>query len=322
MISIKTFSGQPFQTIHVTEDDTTYNDLLKYIKIPPHPRFEEYNRFTDYVIGVKPYIKLFHNTEEVNLNNTIDFDSELIIGFYFEYYHCNNFRENDMDDYDVKFGDDFNLPDTSTYDKCKTLIEADPFNIIFIPNEMMLDKLCKLTVRQNSRLLKYIKEQTEEICKLAVQQNGLSLKYVKEQTEEICKLAVKQNGLSLKYVKEQTEEICKLAVQEYGSSLQYVKEQTDEICKLAVQQNVDVLEYVKNQTEELCKLAVQQNGLALMYVKDQTEEICKQAIRQNGLYLRCVKEQTEELCKLAVQQDRESLKYVKDPSIKHKLSNP
>jgi hypothetical protein len=66
MISIKTFNGGIIQTIHVTEDDTTYNDLLKYIKIPPHPRFEEYNEnIITNDITVKPYIKLFHITNEV-----------------------------------------------------------------------------------------------------------------------------------------------------------------------------------------------------------------------------------------------------------------
>ena len=212
MICIKTFSGQTFQTIHVTEDDTNYSDLLKYIKIPPHPRFKEYNRNNFSIdITAKPYIKLFHITNEVKLNDIIDFDSELTIGFYFEYYHCNYLGENNMDDYDVNFGDDFNLPDTSTYEKCKTLIEANPFNIIFIPNKMMLDELCKLAIRRNHHALKYVDSQTEEICKFAGRHNGEALKFVKVQTEEICKLAVQQNGYALKFVKNQTEEICKLA---------------------------------------------------------------------------------------------------------------
>jgi hypothetical protein len=140
-LSIKTFYEQPFQTIHVAEDDTTYNDLLKYIKIPPHPRFKNYDQnIFSTSITVRPYIKLFHNANanEVRLNDIIDFDSELTIGFYFEYYVYGN-----------KFGDDFNLPDTSTHEKCKTLMLNCPFNIIFINDEMMTDELCKLVVRQN-----------------------------------------------------------------------------------------------------------------------------------------------------------------------------
>ena len=224
MISIKTFSGFLFQTIYVTEDDITYNDLLKYIKIPPHPRFDIFQSKYNLKITVKPYIKLFHNTNEVNLNDIIDFNTELIIGFYFEYYI-----------YHDKFGDNFNLPDTSTYNKCKALINKNPFNIIFISDEILSDELCKLAVQQNGDSLRYVDHQTEEICKLAVRQNGYSLRYVKNQTEEICKLAVQQNGYSLENVKDQTDEICKLAVQQNGYSLAYVDHQTEEICKLAAQ---------------------------------------------------------------------------------------
>jgi hypothetical protein len=249
MISIKTFLGQPFQTIHVTEDDVTYNDLLKYIKIPPHPRFKQYKswmgRYFDMDVTVKPYVKFFHLiTDEVKLNDIIDFDTELTIGFYFEYYSCNE-----------KFADDFNLPDTSTDDKCKVLIDDNPFNIIFINDEMQSHELCKFAVGKNTYVLEYIKNQTSEICKLAVQEDGSALQYVTNQTEEICKLAVQEDGSALQYVTNQTEEICKLAVQEDGYSLQFVKEQTEEICKLAVQEDGCALQYVKKQTEEIYKLA-------------------------------------------------------------------
>ena len=82
MISIKTFSGQPFRTIHVTEDDTIYNDLLKYIKIPSHLRFKEYTGIRcNATITVKSYIKFFNITNEVNLNDIIDFNAEITIGW-------------------------------------------------------------------------------------------------------------------------------------------------------------------------------------------------------------------------------------------------
>ena len=42
MLKINTLSGQPFQTVYVNEDDVIYNDLLKYINIPPHPKFKNF----------------------------------------------------------------------------------------------------------------------------------------------------------------------------------------------------------------------------------------------------------------------------------------
>ena len=60
MISVRTINGTLFQNIHVNEDDIMYNDLLKYIKIPPHPRFTELNNECDDDICVRQYFKLYN----------------------------------------------------------------------------------------------------------------------------------------------------------------------------------------------------------------------------------------------------------------------
>jgi hypothetical protein len=253
MLKINTLSGQPFQTIHVNEDDVTYNDLLKYINIPPHPKFKNFHIYKK--IYVRQFVKLFHVTNEINFKDNIDFNKDISILFYCEYYYDGE-----------TFGQDLNLPDTSTHDKCKTLIEECPLNIIFISDKMLTDELCELAVRQYGYVLQYVDHQTEEICKLAVLQNGYSLEHVIHQTDKLCKLAVRQNGYSLEYVIHQTDEICKLAVRQNGYALQYVDHQTEEICKLAVRQNGLSLEFVDHQTDELCKIAVRQNGLSLEFV--------------------------------------------------------
>ena len=255
MLKINTLSGKLFQTVYVNEDDVTYNDILKYINIPPHPKFKNLSTYGK--IYVKQFVKLFHVENEIDFKDNIDFNKDISILFYCKYYYNGK-----------KLGDDLNLPDTSTHDKCKTLIEECTFNIIFISDKMLTDELCELAVRQDEYSLRYMKGQTEEICKQSVRQNGYALKYVDHQTEEICKLAVQQDGYALKYVDHQTEEICKLAVQQDGYALKYVDHQTEEICKLAVQQYGNALEYAKNQTEEICKLAVRQNEYALQFIKD------------------------------------------------------
>ena len=106
-------------------------------------------------------------------------------------------------------------------------------------------------VRQNGRLLAYVKEQTPEICLAAVRQNGYLLSEVNEQTPEICLAAVRQNGLALAYVNEQTPEICLEAVRQDGFALRYVKEQTPEICLAAVHQNGDAIIYIRYKTPDI-----------------------------------------------------------------------
>ena len=41
MITIYNGSGQVYQTILSTENDITYNDLIKYIKIPNNPKHKK-----------------------------------------------------------------------------------------------------------------------------------------------------------------------------------------------------------------------------------------------------------------------------------------
>ena len=152
---------------------------------------------------------MYNFSKEINLQDNIDFEIELTIIFYSEYYTDTKNGDKKWE----KFNDDVFLANIHTYQMWKDLIEEEPLNIIFVPENMISDELCKLAVRLDGYTLQFIKDQTGEICKLAVQKNGYALAYVKDQTEEICRLAVQQNGFALKYVRDQTEEICKLAVQ-------------------------------------------------------------------------------------------------------------
>jgi hypothetical protein len=267
MIVIYNGSGQVYQTILPNENDITYNDLIKYIKIPKHQEFDEIN--FDIKIGntifIETTIILFDNCcshsgsyNEIKLNDEIN-KNELLVMFNYKYYilpyssSCQKYYEIEND--------------IKNYDNIFDAIKSNPYKLIFIdPQIENYEEICKLAVRQKGVIVQYVTEQTEEICQLAVQQNRCALIYVKEQTEEICHLAVQQNRCALIYVKEQTEEMCKLAVQQDGYVLQYVKNQTDEICKLAVKNTSYALEYVKNKTEEICKIAINRTCHALQYV--------------------------------------------------------
>ena len=192
MININTFSGEIIQTINVDENDVKYKDLLKYIKIQPHPKYANIDNVNFYDIGVKQCVKLHHiinsNVEDINLDTDIDFDKDITLRFYSKYYE----RRNDIEN--IILCDDFTLPKCDTSESCKNLIRNNAFNIIFIPTEMLTDELCRLAIMQNYHVLKYVMNQTDDICKFAIQQLGLSLQFVKNQTEEICKLAVQQDG--------------------------------------------------------------------------------------------------------------------------------
>ncbi len=133
---------------------------------------------------------------------------------------------------------------------------------------------------KNIETLENFFDKNPEFLMIAVKQNGRVLKYVKNQTPELCMEAVKNYGHALEFVQKQTPEICMEAVKENGYALQYVWNQTPELCLAAVKQNGCALHYVKNQTPKLCMEAVKQDGCALEYVQNQTPEICN-ASKQN-----------------------------------------
>jgi hypothetical protein len=252
MITIYNGSGTVYQTILPNENDITYKDLIKYIKIPKHSQFDEidfdYKIFN--TIFIKTSIILFDNCcshsgsyNEIKLDDEIN-KNELLVMFNYKYYtlpypsSCQKYYEIEND--------------IKNYDNIFDAIKSNPYKLIFIdPQIENYEEICKLAVRQKGVIVQYVTEQTEEICHLAVQQNGLALIYVKEQTEGICQLAVQQNCNALIYIKNQTEEMCKLAVQQDGYVLQYVKNQTDEICKLAVKNTSYALKYVKSNRRNL-----------------------------------------------------------------------
>jgi hypothetical protein len=63
MITLYNGGGQIYQTIIPNENDITYKDLIKYIKIPKHPKFDEID-FDDEILNtifVKTSIILFNN---------------------------------------------------------------------------------------------------------------------------------------------------------------------------------------------------------------------------------------------------------------------
>jgi hypothetical protein len=120
----------------------------------------------------------------------------------------------------------------------------------FDADQIILDLNNKLSIRDFYNWTNY------DLCKKLVSQNGRLLRYVKEQTEDLCKIAVKQAGSdTLKIVKPQTDQICEVAVQQNGNALRFVKHQTNRICELAIRQDSHALIYVNNQTDELCRLA-------------------------------------------------------------------
>jgi len=108
-----------------------------------------------------------------------------------------------------------------------------------VSDRFWINILCK-----DHRVLKHIKNQTDELCEIAIKHSGHAIRHVTNQTDRLCMQAVQQNGLALQHVKIHTKEIYEAAVKQNGLALQYVDMQTLQLCRLAVQQNRSALQYV------------------------------------------------------------------------------
>jgi hypothetical protein len=91
MITIYNGSGSVYQTILPTENDITYDDLIKYIKIPNNPKHKKTNDIGQdggMSIYIKTSIILFDNCKsdcnKINLDDEIN-KNELFVMFNTKY---------------------------------------------------------------------------------------------------------------------------------------------------------------------------------------------------------------------------------------------
>ena len=91
LITLYTPIGIVYQKFEITENDITYNDLIKYINLPKHELYDELDK-SERILNkgsVKTIINLFNyeNSEKINLDDEILCDSnEFTIVFSYEYY--------------------------------------------------------------------------------------------------------------------------------------------------------------------------------------------------------------------------------------------
>ena len=77
-IKLETLSGQPHCNIYLTEHDTIYEDILKYV-IPslkrPYPEFNS-SKYNPYTMYVKTDITLFNKGKKIDFTENISFDKK------------------------------------------------------------------------------------------------------------------------------------------------------------------------------------------------------------------------------------------------------
>jgi len=312
MIRINRLSGELYQNIYISEIDNKYNDLIKYIKKPVHPKFKEVpidfyeniHKIPHNEIYVRTYIHL-HNEKDGNLIymfDDINYNSILSIKFTYAYLNVIYDRNSYSGNVSVSavLDKELELIENQTYDICKNFIEINAFNIIFIKESYLTDELIKLAIQKYPYVIRYISniKLTEDIFRYAVNIGGYCLEFIPDEmkTNEICKLAIENYACAIRYVKDYSEELCKCAVQKDGYMIRFIPKalRTEDMCILAANKNPYIIRINKDVRElntlEIHKIVVAKYGELLKHIPIEMRiyEVCELACKQNGFALQFV----------------------------------
>ena len=337
MIKINTISGAKYQDIAINENDFTYGDLLKYIKIPEHSKFREYieSKLDEYCIFeeiiVKTRFKLYsENSREIDYDIAIDYEKPLVIIFNYKYYY-NIDMENLAHGLDkfVKLDNALYNVENQTDEICRQYINNQPFSLIFVKNQTR--ELCEMAIKLRPNAIQCVNNPSVELCEYAIQctSSNCDLNFENVlpsmRTDKMYKLAVEYWGSNLKYLPDElkTPELCRIAVKSRGDALAYVPEnlKTEKLCRIAVKKSGDALAYVPEnlKTAALCEMALNNSPYALLHIpcKFLNNKLFKIAIigrngQSRGYMLKYIPDEfkTQELCDLAIQSMVGAIKYV------------
>jgi hypothetical protein len=331
MISLESCSGIHYQTIHITEDDTKYKDILKYIKNPPSkypefdPRENKYLHKMLYKIFVKTSFNMLSDGVKVNLDDDIDFNKnvlQLVFGFEYYCYHpnLNNLQKSKK----YKFKNNVNLEielQSLIIDNVK-----EKYSVLsFVPDELKTEEICRSAIIDGGCDMLYhipYSMRTTEICKYII---GYMMNYntvrsifpilqliPNEILADVIKSILRNKSLEVIPTKFKTPQICMEAVKINVRNLEHVpyKLRTEEICKIAFKQNVPK----KLITGELCVNAVKGNPYIILNIPEEmiTEELCMTAVEGNPYIILNIPEEmiTEELCMTAVKENPGIIKII------------
>jgi hypothetical protein len=187
------------------------------------------------------------------------------------------------------------VPDTlKTTEFYYKVIEADPYNITSIRNDIITDEMWHFAFNLNVRIIGYmpIRLITDDMCLKAVTTNACSIDCIPEDflTEDLCLTVVRDTMYILSFipVRFRTYKVCEEALNIDHSAFSNVPPDIidENLCKLAVKKNGCNIQYVPVQfiTEQLCLDSVRNNPYSIRYLSPsmKTNKVCYEAIKQKA----------------------------------------
>jgi hypothetical protein len=134
-------------------------------------------------------------------------------------------------------------------------------------------------VKQNGKLIKYIKNPDKYVQLEAVKQDGYAIEYIENPNKSVQLEAVKQNGHAIRHIKNPDKDVQLEAVKQNGYAICNIKNPDKDVKLEAVKQNGYVINYIENPDEDVQLKAVKQIGYAIKYIKTPYEDVVKEALK-------------------------------------------
>jgi len=198
------------------------------------------------------------------------------------------------------------------------------------------EEILKEILEKYPRMIKFIREPSDEWNKIAIDADYKTIKYM-NLSEKMQYYALEVNPDSINYITKPSEELILRATEldplvfidvsgnltskgmlKYGinkymkkSSIKYVK-----ICDHLLSVYGDEIEPIKGGSEEMIKKLIEENENNIKWFDDLSDEICMIALKKNKTIFKYIKNPSEEIKLLAVILFPKNIKYLDETSNK------
>jgi hypothetical protein len=331
-----TGTGAIYDRIEPIETDFTYKDLVKRLK---NQSDIDINNIRPYELCVSytPNLIKCNNNQSINLDDEIDWSSDVFITFKIEYW-CGVVRKKTNQRFykKVKPKDDDKKSIKEAYAFIwKKYLYQNPTSIQYIVKQSQ--EICDWVVNKYPSALEFVNDtyKTQIMCENATEKDYTMLKFVpfNMQTNEMYDNCIRQdttNFDALKYIPEEkrTIQLYKIALYVSKKNLQNIpfNIHTKELYEELIQENISNTSYIQKEllNDELVSFIISCNPVGMIYtdfdVKYQTEEvwikildICSIGPHNNIDYiLKKIDKSifTSSICEIAIEKYYNAFKYI------------
>lgn len=196
------------------------------------------------------------------------------------------------------------------------------------------DKLLIRAIKDDGRMLKYAKHQTEQMKTLAVEESYYSVQDINQPSLKLLLLALKKSkykewvfeyALNHVHTQKEKEEI-EIELIKHSNWLayrdiikKYDKHPSKKVKLAAAKKSTKVLKEIEDLTKEDQLKIIKEKSWLIEYIKHPCKEAIELSVKKDGKNIKYIKKPSNELILLALKDDENNIRYIKDPTEKQQF---